>query len=80
MTEVPVYMEVFMADKNEYSQEQTYQKGDVIYHPVFKDTGKIKKIDWTVTRIQKLYVDFEKKGSKILIAGKSKADKKDKKG
>jgi len=68
-----------MSDEKEYSQDQTYQKGDVIYHPVFKDTGKIIKIDWTVTRIQKIWVDFKEAGSKILIAGQKKANNKEKK-
>ena len=63
-------MEEYMPEPKEYSQDQTYQRGDVIYHPVFKDTGTIKKILLTADSMQKLLVDFKKKGSKVLIAGR----------
>lgn len=52
-----------------FSQENTYRKGDLIFHPVFKDRGVIKKIDLIQDKRQKLIVDFEKVGQKKLLAG-----------
>lgn len=56
-------------EQKEYSQDDTYRKGDILYHPVLKKEGKIKKIDIIARRHQKLYVNFEDIGEKILIAG-----------
>lgn len=52
-----------------FNQEETYRKGDLIFHPVFEDRGVIKKIDLIQDKRQKLVVDFEKVGQKKLLAG-----------
>jgi len=52
-----------------FNQEETYRKGDLIYHPVFKDRGKIIQIDLIQEMQQKLLVEFEKVGQKKLLAG-----------
>lgn len=58
-----------MEKEKVYSKDETYNKGDVIYHPVFKEKGKIKKIEQVLETQQKLFVDFENIGKKTLIAG-----------
>ena len=62
-----------MTNTKEYTQDKTYDRGDIIYHPVFKDSGKIKKVGQIANGTQKLWVDFDHKGSKILIAGIKKS-------
>ena len=57
--------------KKEYSQDQTYHRGDIIFHPAFNESGKIKKIEWTSNKLQKLIVDFDEKGETLLIAGRN---------
>ena len=52
-----------------FSQDDIYRKGEVIFHPVFKKKGKIKKIEIVAANQQKLHVEFEDLGKKILIAG-----------
>ncbi len=56
-------------EQKEYSQDATYRKGDILYHPVLKKEGKIKKIEIIARHRQKLYVTFEDIGEKVLIAG-----------
>lgn len=52
-----------------FSRDDMYRKGKVIYHPVFKKKGKIKKIEIVAANQQKLHVEFEDLGKKVLIAG-----------
>lgn len=51
-----------------YSKEETYKKRDVIYHPQFKEHGKVVKVEPQAT-MQILTVEFEESGTKKLIAG-----------
>ena len=55
-------------EPKDYSKDETYKKRDLIYHPQFKEHGKIVKIDLQ-GKIQILTVEFEKSGTRKLIAG-----------
>ncbi len=56
-------------DEKVFSRDDIYKKGEVIYHPIFKKSGKIKKIEIVAANQQKLHVEFEELGKKLLIAG-----------
>ena len=64
-----VFGGMIMTGKNTYSKEKIFRKGEVIYHPVFKEEGKIKKIEPLASKRQKLIVHFKQHGEKKLIAG-----------
>jgi hypothetical protein len=52
----------------EYSHSDTYRVGQKIYHPVFKDTGKvIRKKKSHTGNFEKIVVKFEQDGEKTLI-------------
>jgi len=53
----------------EYQINHKYKKGDEIFHPVFKEQGKIKSIEQLPNGMQKILVKFEKSGEKKLICG-----------
>ncbi|MBN1782144.1 hypothetical protein JW948_13510 [bacterium] len=57
-----------------YTPYDTYLRGETIYHPIFKDTGKVKKVIPTVNHMQKIWVNFDKCGPKVLIASCEKPD------
>lgn len=63
--------EVMFVDNNvkEYQIGNKYKKGDEIFHPVFKEQGKITGVEQLPNGTQKIMVRFEKSGEKKLISG-----------
>lgn len=53
----------------EYQISNKYRKGDDIFHPVFKEQGRVTKIEQLPNGTQKIVVRFEKSGEKKLICG-----------
>ena len=55
-------------DVREYRASDTHRVGQVIYHPVFEDTGKVKKKMKTPTgQMKKIVVQFQRIGEKELL-------------
>jgi len=50
-----------------YSINKEYNAGDLIYHEIFKDKGKIVDKDRSDEGLSLIVVDFEKSGVKILV-------------
>ena len=50
----------------EYSVTDTFDKGDMVYHKVWDDTGEVIEVGTTDDGINKMKVAFEKVGMKTL--------------
>ncbi|OIP26384.1 hypothetical protein AUK22_06830 [bacterium CG2_30_54_10] len=53
----------------EYSQSETYEEGEMIYHKTWDDLGEVLEIGTTEDGIKKAKVHFEKVGVKNLRIG-----------
>jgi len=57
-------------DIKNYSLSDKYKVGEMIYHPVFDDTGEvIRKMKSYSGKYKKIIVKFKKVGQKTLIEG-----------
>jgi hypothetical protein len=50
-----------------YEPTKVYRKGEWIFHPIFKDRGKIVKKEPSRFKFSKIIVQFENEGRKVLI-------------
>ncbi|MGM0600082.1 MAG: hypothetical protein ACQETH_09740 [Candidatus Rifleibacteriota bacterium] len=57
------------ADAREYSMNETFTKGEMVYHKVWDDTGEVLEVGTTDDGINKMKVAFEKVGVKNLRMG-----------
>ena len=55
-----------------YEPEKSYRVGQLIYHTIFEDVGKIIKRSDTDAGNKKMVVSFERVGEKVLIEGMSR--------
>ncbi|MBC8183046.1 hypothetical protein H8E88_18240 [candidate division KSB1 bacterium] len=53
----------------EYDPSKTFLKGQILYHRIFDDIGRITKIITGNGETEKINVKFKKAGKKILIQG-----------
>ena len=59
-----------------YDLSGEYKVGQIIYHPVFKDTGKVlRKMKSITGNYKKIIVKFKNVGEKILVEGLRKKEK-----
>lgn len=58
-----------------YDPTKSYRKGQWIFHPVFKDRGQIIKKQSSSFPYDKIIVEFENEGLKVLIENMPKKDK-----
>lgn len=54
------------SEVKEYSVTDTFEKGEMIYHKVWDDTGEVIDVGTTDDGINKIKVAFEKVGIKTL--------------
>ncbi|MDD2715495.1 MAG: hypothetical protein PHW04_06330 [Candidatus Wallbacteria bacterium] len=54
----------------EYKPTSNYMIDDVIFHPVFNESGVVVEAGMTTDGIKKITVDFPKVGKKRLVYGK----------
>ena len=54
------------SEVREYSVTDTYEKGEMVYHKVWDDSGEVIEIGTTDDGINKMRVAFEKVGIKTL--------------
>ena len=54
------------SEVREYSVTDTFEKGEMIYHKVWDDTGEVIDVGTTDDGINKIKVAFEKVGIKTL--------------
>ncbi len=54
------------SEVKEYSVTDTFEKGDMVFHKVWDDTGEVIEIGTTDDGINKMKVAFEKVGIKTL--------------
>lgn len=54
------------SEVREYAVSDTYEKGDMVYHKVWDDTGEVIETGITDDGINKMRVAFEKVGIKTL--------------
>ncbi len=54
------------SEVRDYSVTDTYDKGDMVYHKVWDDTGEVIEVGTTDDGINKMKVAFEKVGMKTL--------------
>ena len=57
------------AEVKEYSMTETFEKGEMVYHKVWDDTGEVIEVGTTDDGINKMKVAFEKVGVKSLRMG-----------
>ena len=50
---------------------ETYEVGELIYHPIFEDKGKITDKFFTTGGNEVIIVNFPKAGRKVLMQGMS---------
>ena len=54
------------SEVREYSVTDTFEKGEMVYHKVWDDTGEVIEVGITDDGINKIKVAFEKVGIKTL--------------
>ena len=54
------------SEVREYSVTDTFEKGEMVYHKVWDDTGEVIEVGTTDDGINKIKVAFEKVGIKTL--------------
>ncbi|MBQ3644347.1 MAG: hypothetical protein II961_07085 [Candidatus Riflebacteria bacterium] len=54
------------SEVREYSVTDTFEKGDMVFHKVWDDTGEVIEVGTTDDGINKMKVAFEKVGIKTL--------------
>ena len=54
------------SEVKEYSVTDTFEKGDMVFHKVWDDTGEVIEVGTTDDGINKMKVAFEKVGIKTL--------------
>lgn len=57
------------SEVKEYSVTETFEKGDMVFHKVWEDTGEVIEVGSTDDGINKMKVAFEKVGIKTLRMG-----------
>jgi hypothetical protein len=56
-------------DRRDYSVNEVYEEGEIIYHKIWDDVGEIMEVGTTEDGVRKMKVHFEKVGVKNLRMG-----------